>query len=346
MTLRGRKEGDSSTGNGRKHVRMGLVMESPVKDGQQSSWATGSPKLRGGMRGPTVGDSVPSVAAEGGGAVSRMPRSSPPIAVNPENLENGLRSPRREGHEMDGVVSSPDSGYGNTPDLPLTSMHLGGRAAVATVPPAVLLPRRSRSDAIMGLPSHGMDGGSNSDNIYQVPHSEGLRGTEVAARDSSCSSSGGGIGTTELGRYGGRRQREDTQDSAFSMDSSVSHHHEVSSSPSGLQQLMDDSFNDPLAGRRPMRQAHTCGGRLNTYSAPPSGSHVNSRSAFSSTQSVPRPSSALTQTGSLASSMSVSQGSRKKHRFLYQRNFTKSISGEGGAGRSREGLGDQVRVMR
>jgi len=337
-SLIGRREGgkEDSIGNSRKYARMGLVMESPIKDGPQLPWAMGSPKFHGPRGTLKTKGNGPSVVGEGGGAIGTMPRSSPPIAVNVENFENGVRSPRREGHpnEMDGVVSSPDSGYGNTPDQPSTSMHLGGRAA-AMIPPAVVLPRRSRSGAIMG-PNSQRTMDSSGDDPFQASHSEGLRGTEVATRDSSYSSGGGSGGASDLGQYGGRRQREDTQDSAFSMDSSVGHHQEGSSSPSRLQQLMDDSINEPLPPtRRAMRQANTCGGRLNTYSAPPSSSQGSSRSAHAAS----RPSSALTQTGSLASSMSVSQGTRKKHRFLYQRSLSKSTSGEGDAGGPREGLG-------
>ncbi len=322
MTWRGKGDGNKerAAANSKQYTRMGLVMESPEEPPQQLPWAMGSLNLAS-----TAGSS----RSKGNGEIGQvnthtttgMLRSSPPIAV--EGVENGRRSPRGgvpdpgDG-DMEGIFSSPDSGYGNTPDQQAAAVHNLGR----TQPQAILPPKRSRSGAITGPPDS--DEGSGGRVSLQ---SEGLRGNEVASGDS--------LSTSELffrreSQSRGRRQRENTQDSALFMDCSASH--EANSRDLLQQQFGEDSIfsvnggpdsSGGSAGHRRMngrRQAHTAGGRLNTYSVPSPTSGVT-RAAMSSHLSS-RPAS----TSGTSASLSYSQ-SKKKQKSLYHRGFTKSSSG-------------------
>lgn len=119
----------SSSSHSKQYAKMGLLMDSP------NQHATPSPQW------PQVAsDSIQVMSEEVGGfQVVRLEKegdvqASPPISVKSESLGSL--------GEQEGPASSPDSGYGNTPDNPGGEEHLAGRARSG----AVMGSQRGRED--------------------------------------------------------------------------------------------------------------------------------------------------------------------------------------------------------
>lgn len=124
----GSKGSLSSSGSlhGKHYAKMGLVMDSPTKQ------ATLCPR---GVASESVDISGGEAGEDGDFEVVRLEgdiRSSPPISVKSESTETQREPP----------TSSPDSGYGNTPDNP------GGEDHLTKVGAHPLGPGRARSGAI------------------------------------------------------------------------------------------------------------------------------------------------------------------------------------------------------
>lgn len=127
----GSRTSGSSSGSlyGKHYAKMGLVMDSPTKQTPPTHWprvASDSVDISGGMLGDDGGFEVVHMEGED-------VQASPPITVNSDALVA----------QGEGPTSSPDSGYGNTPDNP------GGEddhltKGVGTLPPG----GRARSGAI------------------------------------------------------------------------------------------------------------------------------------------------------------------------------------------------------
>lgn len=101
------KDGKPSGSTHKKHyAKMGLVFESPTKE------TTPPHALRVVSESVDVGVEYEVVRVEGGGDVE----ASPPISVKSESVGSGGEGP----------TSSPDSGYGNTPDNPGGEDNLAG----------------------------------------------------------------------------------------------------------------------------------------------------------------------------------------------------------------------------
>lgn len=129
----GSRASGSSSGSvhGKHYAKMGLVMDSPTKQSSLSRSprvTSDSMDILGGVSGEDGEYEVVQLEGEGGGV-----QASPPITVNSEPMAN----------QGEGPTSSPDSGYGNTPDNP------GGEEDHLTrVGPSSLVPGRARSGAI------------------------------------------------------------------------------------------------------------------------------------------------------------------------------------------------------
>ena len=177
MSTMGRGGGrEGRVGNSKHYVKMGLVMESPTKISRWP-WMMSS---HAAISSVDVASSSGSVVTRGdvaagtdviGGVASQ---SSPPIYLKIDDVENNRRyvGQERGGEEVEGVMSSLDSGYGNTPD----------QALVQTLP---LPMRRNRSGAIRGIDDY---------------HTRG-RDADVLGLRSSCD--GGGLGVRGSGDAGG-----------------------------------------------------------------------------------------------------------------------------------------------
>lgn len=100
-------------GQSRHYAKMGLLMESPTKHPPAARGASGVSSSRGVVNEDVVGGDYEVVTLEG-----EEVQASPPISVQSgECLETGHRADVSTG-VGEGHTSSPDSGYGNTPDNP------------------------------------------------------------------------------------------------------------------------------------------------------------------------------------------------------------------------------------
>ena len=185
-----RKSRTSEGSQSKQYAKMGLVMDSPTKSSCHPQ---------------TLSNHVTVCAVKGDAGGGNALQASPPMHVQDEPVQNNTVHVREE-EEGDGVLSSPDSGYGNTSDQPVASEHL------LKVQPLHLPVCRPRSGAIRG--SQGLS----------VRQSDAR---EVSLKDSSDSWMHEGrvdngvkqetndsvAGALELDR-----RRGDTQDSTVSLD--------------------------------------------------------------------------------------------------------------------------------
>lgn len=317
----GRGGGEGSISNSKHYAKMGLVMDSPTKGTPQ--WPQMMPTHKAVSVGGVDTRRSVSVQADEVGGVALQP--SPPICVKLELVENNRRNVTEERDEMEegeAVMSSPDSGYGNTPDQPLGSEHLG------RVQPIPMPPGRTRSGAIRGIEelntkvcdAGGLGLRSSSDiGGMCLRGSEagglGLRGSDVGGLGLRVSSDVGGL---ELGR-----QRQDTQDSAFFMDGSPNR--ETYSSSILLQR--QDTFpfykgasTSSLVAGEAERASHTQEMKEQLYHRPsPSLSGLSPR-PYSSVL----PSSTIPSASSTISHVSSSTSPYMKRKKYLSKRFSKS----------------------
>ncbi len=120
----------SSSSHRKQYAKMGLLMDSPTKHAMPSAqWPrVTSDSMQVGMVSEDVGGGFEVVRLEGEGDV----QASPPISVKSESVGSAA--------DQEGPASSPDSGYGNTPDNP--GDHLAGRTRSG----AIMESKRARED--------------------------------------------------------------------------------------------------------------------------------------------------------------------------------------------------------
>lgn len=204
----------SSSVHGKHYAKMGLVMDSPTKQATPTSSRISSQSVDI-MGGGVACEGFEVVQLEsGGGGGEDSAQASPPISVKNEPLKT----------EGEGPTSSPDSGYGNTPDTPAGDDHLnratpstleGGRARSGAINGSKRL-REDTQEGIFGMdppstPSYSSTHlGSNLTHYVPV-----VKGTEILNRTTPISSSmegGGGEGSvlvsTSTSSASGSREME------------------------------------------------------------------------------------------------------------------------------------------
>ena len=123
----------SGSVHGKHYAKMGLVMDSPTKQATPTTGRISSQSVD--IGGGVASEDFEVVQLEsGGGGGEDSAQASPPISVKNEPLKA----------EGEGPTSSPDSGYGNTPDNPVGDNHL------SRTTPSMLEGGRARSGAING----------------------------------------------------------------------------------------------------------------------------------------------------------------------------------------------------
>ena len=152
----GSRTSGSSSGSlhGKHYAKMGLVMDSPTKQTPPPQWPrveSESVDISGGALGDDGGFEVVHLEGED-------VQASPPITVNSDPLVG----------QGEGPTSSPDSGYGNTPDNPggeedhlARSLATGGRARSGAINDSGRLRDDSQDGVFRMDPSPGSRPGSH-----------------------------------------------------------------------------------------------------------------------------------------------------------------------------------------
>lgn len=224
----------NSTHYGKHYARMGLLMDSPTKETTPTpTWTRVASNSVDVLSRGVTSDSVFEVVRLGG---ENDMQASPPISVKSESLQGGgIRG-------EEGPTSSPDSGYGNTPDNP-------GGAGVGSGPgeeerlsgtrAASIGPARARSGAI-----NENKRSDTQDSAYGTEPSRGTTPTTSLLMPLVDEVDSGHVSTSLLSSDSREMERQ-FQQGLFSH----THHHSVSSPPSTL--------SPPIINPQPPRLQHT-----------------------------------------------------------------------------------------
>ncbi len=216
----GSQSGRSSDSiHGKHYAKMGIVMDSPAmetKTGQvMDTETTPSHCVRVTSESIACGDDDYEVVRLEAG------KASPPISVKSESL----------GSQQEGPTSSPDSGYGNTPDNPggCGGSRAGGSGNTPDNPGG----SGNTPDNPVGYGNSTGSFGNTPDNsggYGNTPDNPGGHGHTPDCADHLARSSQGQRSRSGA-INGSERLREDTQDSACSMEPNLSLHQPIQHSP-------------------------------------------------------------------------------------------------------------------